>query len=358
MRSNPSLSAGTLLVAALLAAAVLAPVLAPHDPFATDPSARLLPPGAGHPLGTDALGRDVLSRLLYGARLTLGAALIVSAASLALGTAVGVAAGYAGGRVDNLLMRLVDLWKAFPGRILALVLAGVLGPGTFNLCLALVLTSWVACARVVRGLTLAAREREYVQAARACGRSVPGIVRRHVLPDLAPQLAVVAALDAGRTLMALSGLSLLGLGAQPPTPEWGVMINDGRTYFRSHPHLLFCPGLALMLAVAGLTLLGEGIRDACDPRRPATRGGRRPGGRRHLAGTDAPPGTLPGGWGSAGGRGTPAAGPRGWAPRPAAPLAAVRPGRAWPPGAPPCTDAPGDGTAPPWAPPRRSAPGT
>ncbi len=268
MRSNPSLLAGLSLLGALAGAALLAPVLSPADPLAIDPANRLLPPGPGHPLGTDALGRDVLARLLHGARLTLGAALAVTAASLALGTAVGVAAGYAGGWVDTLLMRLVDLWKAFPGRVLALVLAGVLGPGTFNLCLALVLTSWVACARIVRSLTLAAREQEYVLAARACGRSVPGIVVRHVLPDVLPQLAVVAALDAGWTLMALSGLSLLGLGAQPPTPEWGVMINEGRSYFRCHPHLLFFPGLALMLAVAGLTLLGEGIRDAWDPAAP------------------------------------------------------------------------------------------
>lgn len=262
---NPSLTAGLALLALLAGAALFAPWLTPYDPLAADLGARLLPPGPGHPLGTDALGRDVLARVLHGARLTLGAAAAVAAVSLALGTLVGVVAGYAGGWADDLLMRLVDLWKAFPGRVLALALVGVLGPGLANVCLALVLTTWVAPARIARSLTLAVREQEYVLAARACGRSPAGIVRHHILPAVLPQMAVVAALEAGWTLMALAGLSLLGLGPQPPAPEWGAMIGDARAYFRSHPHLLFAPGAAVMLALAAFTLLGEGFRDARDP---------------------------------------------------------------------------------------------
>lgn len=262
----PAAAGGTLVVGLVLAA-VLAPWLAAADPADGDIAARLLPPGQGHPLGTDPLGRDLFARLLYGGRQSLGAAGAVAAITLGLGLTVGTVAGYFGGWVDGLLMRLADLIRAFPGRILGLVLVGVVGPGPSGLVLAMAAVSWVPQARLVRGLTLSLREQEYVLAARVSGLSALAIVLRHIVPGVLPHVAVVAALDMSWFLMSISSLSLLGLGVQPPTPEWGMMVNEARPYFRTHPHLLFWPSLAIMLAVLGFTLLGEGLRDAWDPQR-------------------------------------------------------------------------------------------
>ncbi|BDG59289.1 glutathione ABC transporter permease GsiD [Caldinitratiruptor microaerophilus] len=266
-----SAAAGGLLVLGLALLALLAPWLTPADPLNGDVHARLLPPGPGHPLGTDPLGRDLLARLLYGGRYSLGAAGVVATATLLLGLTVGIVAGYFKGWVDAVLMRLADLVRAFPGRILALVLVGALGPGLKSLMLAMVAVSWVSQARLVRGLTLAAREQEYVLAARVCGLRPVAIVLRHILPAVLPQVAVVMALDMSWFLMSLSAFSLLGLGVQPPAPEWGMMVSEARPYFRTHPHLLLWPGVAIMLAVLGFTLLGEGLRDAWDPHRRGVR---------------------------------------------------------------------------------------
>lgn len=263
--------AGAAVVLGLALAAVLAPWLTPADPLNGDVAARLSPPGPGHPLGTDPLGRDLLARLLYGGRYSLGAAGAVAAATFVLGLTVGTVAGYFGGWVDGILMRLADLVRAFPGRILALVLVGIVGPGLVGLMTATVAVSWVSQARLVRGLTLAAREQEYVLAARTYGLRPLAVVLRHILPAVLPQVAVVMALDMSWFLMSLSALSLLGLGVQPPAPEWGMMINEARPFFRTHPHLLFWPSLAIMLAVLGFTLLGEGLRDAWDPQRRGVR---------------------------------------------------------------------------------------
>lgn len=262
----PGLVAGVAVVLALVAAAALAPVLAPHDPLQGEVAQRLRPPSREHPLGTDQMGRDVLSRLLHGGRYSLGMAGAVAAATWVLGVAAGTVAGYCGGWADELLMRLVDLLKPFPGRILAMVLVAVLGPGLVNLAVAMVAVSWVGMARVVRGVVLSLREREYVLAARTFGQSPWAVIWRHILPGVVPQIAVLAALEVSWFIMGLSGLSLLGLGAQPPTPEWGMMVSDARAYFRTHPGLLFMPSAAIMLAVTGFTLAGEGLRDLLDPR--------------------------------------------------------------------------------------------
>lgn len=268
----PGLAAGAAITLVLVLAAVLAPWLAPADPSAAALQTRLQPPGPGHWLGTDHMGRDLLSRLLYGARYSLGMAVAVAALTLAAGLAVGSLAGYLGGWVDELLMRLVDLIRPFPSRILAMVLVGLFGPGLLNLGLAMVAVAWVGTARVVRGIVLSLREREYVLAARSFGQPARVIILRHILPGVLPQVGVLAAFELSWFIMALAGFSLLGLGAQPPTPEWGAMVSEARPYFRTHPVLLFAPSSAIMLAVLGFTLLGEGLRDALDPQSRQGRG--------------------------------------------------------------------------------------
>ena len=256
---------GLALVVLLAVGALGAPWLSPHDPTAQQLELRVAGPSLAHPLGTDALGRDVLSRLLWGARASLGTAAAVMALVLTVAVAVGLVSGFYGGWLDQLLMRLVDLLMAFPGIILALAVAGVLGPGLTNVMLAVAAVSWVEYARVIRGMALAAREREHVLAARALGADDRRIIARHVLPSLAGQIVVLATLDMGRVILTISGLNFLGLGAQPPTPEWGAMLNDGRPFLQLAPQLMILPGLAISLAVLGCNLLGDGLRDVFDP---------------------------------------------------------------------------------------------
>ena len=246
--------------------ALAAPLLAPHDPSAIDPVHRLQGPSPRALLGTDALGRDLFSRMVFGARWSLGAAVLTTGLVLALGVMVGVAAGYLGGLVDAVLMRIVDALLAFPGLLLALAIVGTLGPGVFNAVLALTASGWATYARLVRGLVLTLRERPFIEAARAVGGTDAHIVLRHVLPNILAPVAVLATLELGEVLLALSALSFLGLGAQPPAPEWGAMLNDARTYFFIAPRLLLAPGTAITLAVVGLNLLGDGLRDVLDPR--------------------------------------------------------------------------------------------
>lgn len=262
---NPSAVAGGLVVAALAILAVVGPLLTPHDPTAQNLDVRLHPPSLAHPLGTDHLGRDVATRLLHGARVTLGIAVLVTAVRLAIGVAVGLAAGYLGGWVDEALMRLVDVLLAFPGIVLALVVAGVLGPSLVNLVLALAVVGWTRYARVVRSSVLEVREREFVTASRLTGAPRRRVLRRHVLPNVAGPVVVLATLDLGGVILATAGLSFLGLGAQPPTPEWGTMLATGRHHLRDASWLVNAPGLAIVIAVLGANLLGDGLRDALDP---------------------------------------------------------------------------------------------
>jgi peptide/nickel transport system permease protein len=253
------------IVVVVVGAAVVGPSLAPHDPLEVTAD-RLRAPGAGHLLGTDGLGRDLLSRVLHGARLSLGSALLAAALVTMIGVVVGTVSGYWGGLVDKVLMRVVDVVLALPGLILALAVAGLLDPSLLAVLVGLVTIWWAGYARVVRGLVLSLRERPFVESARAAGASDARILARHVLPNVISPVVVLATLEIGQILLAVSGLTFLGLGAQPPTPEWGAMLNDGRLYFLSHPHVVLVPGLAISLAVLGFNLLGDGVRDALDPR--------------------------------------------------------------------------------------------
>lgn len=256
---------GLAIVVVLGVVALLAPWLAPHDPALMDPGSGFASPSAGHWLGTDNLGRDLLSRLVYGARWSLGLVLVATLLIMTAGVAVGVAAGYVGGLADDVLMRLADTILSVPSLLLGLAIVGTLGPGLGSLMIGLASIWWVGYARVVRGLVLALRERPYIDAARALGATDRRIVFRHILPGILPSVAVLASLEMGELVLAISGLSFLGLGAQPPTPEWGAMLNDGRTFFFTAPQLLLYPGLTISVAVMGFNLLGDGLRDALDP---------------------------------------------------------------------------------------------
>jgi len=257
---------GLIIVALVVLVGILAPYLMPHDPLKVALDQRLSPPSRAYLLGTDHLGRCLLSRLIFGTRVSLTTAALALVTIMLISIPVGTVAGYLGGRVDNLLMRLVDILLAFPDLILALVIAGMLGPGLLNVMLAVASVWWVGYARVIRGMVLSVKEKEFVLAARACGTSEFGIVLRHILPNVLSPVIVLATLDMGKLILAISGLSFLGLGAQPPTPEWGAMLNDGRPYMQVAPQLMVYPGLAIMIVVLAFNLLGDGLRDALDPR--------------------------------------------------------------------------------------------
>lgn len=245
--------------------ALAAPWLAPADPSHTDVTNRFASLSLEHPLGTDQLGRDILSRLLYGSRLSIGMAVAATLGITVLGTAFGLIAGMYGRGVDTLIMRIVDILQALPGIILALAIAGILGAGLTNLLLAIVIVSWAGYARVVRGMTLSIREREFVVAAQALGVRKLWVGLRHILPNLVGPIIVLSTLDMGMTLLAISALSFLGLGAQPPTPEWGAMLAEAGNYIAQEPMLILYPGAAITLLVLAFNLLGDGLRDAIDP---------------------------------------------------------------------------------------------
>jgi len=266
LKENRLAMVGLVIVLVLVLVAILAPFIAPHDPIEQHLDRRLLPPSWQYPLGTDDLGRCILSRLIYGARVSLQVGAVVVGITALFGTLLGLIAGYRGGVVDEVIMRIVDVLLAFPGLILALVIAGLLGPGLFNVMLALSLVGWTGYARVVRGCVLSAKERTFVEAARALGSSNFHIMFRHILPEALPPVIVMATLGMGRTILAAAALSFLGLGAQPPMPEWGSMLNGGRAFLRVAPHLTTFPGLAIMITVLAFNFLGDGLRDALDPR--------------------------------------------------------------------------------------------
>lgn len=269
--SRLQLAVGATLVAVVIAAALLGPWLMPHDPNRQQLERRLEGPSAGHPLGLDELGRDILSRLLLGARVSIGVGLAVVLLAGAAGTLLGAVSGYFGGRVDTLLMRLTDVFLAFPGILLAIALVAVLGPALIHVVLALVVIGWVGYARLVRGQVLQLREAEFVLAARAAGVPARRVLWRHVLPNVLPVLLVQASLGMAGAVLAEASLSFLGLGIQPPTPSWGAMINAGRGHLLDAPHLALFPGLAILATVMGLNFLGDSLVDALDPRRRATR---------------------------------------------------------------------------------------
>jgi len=264
--SNPLNIVAFALIAVFALCALFAPVIAPYDPLLQALGSRLMPPSPDHWLGTDSLGRDVASRILYGARISLIIGVVVVASAGVFGTVVGLVAGYSGGLVDEALMRLTEVFLAFPALILAMAIAGALGPSLTNAIIAIAAVTWAVYARLTRGQILSLRRREFVEAARAIGASQFRIVFRHLLPNALAPLMIQASFDLGSSIIAAAGLSFIGFGAQPPTPEWGVMISEGRNYISTQPWLSLFPGLAILLAVGSFNLLGDGLRDAFDPR--------------------------------------------------------------------------------------------
>jgi nickel transport system permease protein len=263
--ANWGLRLGCLMVGVLVLLAVLGPWLAPYDPALVDLSERLLPSSSRHWLGTDHLGRDVLSRLIVGAQLSLGSVLMTLTLVLALGIGIGGLAGFVGGRIDMLLMRLCDMFLTFPTLVLAFFLIALLGTGLTNVIIAIALSHWAWYARMVRGMVIAQRGRDYVIASRLAGASRITRVRQHILPNVAGQLLVLASMDIGHMMLHVSGLSFLGLGVSPPTPEWGVMINDAKEFIWTQPQLLLWPGLMIFFSVMAFNLLGDALRDRLDP---------------------------------------------------------------------------------------------
>jgi len=256
------------LLATLVCLAAAAPWLAPLDPGRQDLGATLAPPSRLHPLGQDTLGRDLLARVLHGGRVSLLVGLVTVTTSLLLGTTIGALAGWSGGWVDELVMRLVDVLLAFPGLLLAIALTAVLGASLRNVLLALCLIGWTGFARLARGEVLRLRGREFVEAARALGAPDRRILWRHLLPSLTAPLLVQATFGMAGAIVAEASLSFLGLGAQPPTASWGTMLNDGRAFLLVAPHLTIVPGVAIMVTVLALNFLGEGLRDRLDVRPP------------------------------------------------------------------------------------------
>jgi peptide/nickel transport system permease protein len=265
-RNEKAAMMGLVIIVIFFAMALLAPVLAPVDPIAQNIPRSLWPPSAEHWMGTDKLGRDIFSRMLYGARISLLSGVFVVTLAGTFGTIVGLFAGYTTRWVDEGLMRVTDIFFAFPSLILAMAIAGALGPSLRNALIAVAVVTWPVYARLIRGQVLILREREFVQAARAVGAGDLLILRRHLFPNTLSPLLVQASFDMGTTILAVAGLSFIGFGAQPPTPEWGVMISEGRNYITTHCWLAFFPALGMLFGVAGFNLLGDGLRDALDPR--------------------------------------------------------------------------------------------
>lgn len=267
LRRHRGLLAGAALVAVFVLASLLAPVLAPQDPHGLAAGDTLAPPGAAHPMGTDALGRDLLSRVLWGGRVSLAVGVGVELLVVVIGCTVGLLAGWFGGALDATLMRLTDVVMAFPSLVLAIGLIAVFErPGLDKVFLVLVALGWTTIARVVRGTVLSLKTREYVQAAQALGAGHVTIMLRHLLPNALGPLLVAATIGVGSNMVAEAGLSFLGLGAQSPTLSWGAMLADGQTFLVTAPWVAIFPGLALLLAVLGVNLLGDGLRDLLDPR--------------------------------------------------------------------------------------------
>lgn len=263
---EPTTIIGLVLLVAFAFMALLAPFVSPYDPLFQNISASLTPPSLDYWLGTDKLGRDILSRMLYGARISLRVGLIVVLTSGAVGAFVGLIAGFRRGWVDEVLMRVTDIFFAFPSLILAMAIAGALGPSLQNALIAVAAVSWPVYARLIRSQVLVLREQEFVLAARAIGVSSTTILFRHVLPNTLAPFLVQASFDMGATILAIAGLSFIGFGAQPPIPEWGVMISEGRNYITTQGWLTAVPAVAILLLVAAFNLVGDGLRDILDPR--------------------------------------------------------------------------------------------
>ncbi|MFO8061163.1 MAG: ABC transporter permease [Bacillota bacterium] len=261
---NRGAMGGLAILLLFILSSVFAPQLSPYDPYDVSPN-RLAPPSRENPLGTDPLGRDVLSRLLYGGRISLQVGLIAVGIAAVMGTTLGLVAGYLGGWLDNVIMRVMDILLAFPGILLALVIIAVLGSGLFNVMIALGIASIPQYTRLVRGSVLSVKENEYVMAAVAQGAGVPRILIRHLIPNISAPIIVVSTLGVAGAILACAGLSFIGLGPPPPTAEWGAMLAGSRVYIRRAWWLVAFPGLAITLSVVAINMFGDGLRDALDP---------------------------------------------------------------------------------------------
>jgi peptide/nickel transport system permease protein len=266
LSSNLTALLAFVMLAILVLTALIGPLLVGYDPLAVDLDSSRQPPGRTHLLGTDNIGRDILSRMVHGARISLGVGIAASLFSLCIGTVFGLVAGYFGGRTDLVLSQVFDIFLAFPSLILAIGISAIMPPGLFSAMLAITLVSWAGFARLVRGMTLSLKEQTYVEASRAIGATTGRVLFRHILPNALPLLLVAGSLRVGGFILLEAALSFLGLGVQPPTPTWGSMISLNRMYINSAPWMVIFPGIAISITVVSFNILGDFLRDKLDPR--------------------------------------------------------------------------------------------
>lgn len=266
IKKNRLFSLYTFLVILVIVIAFLAPVLATHDPYESNMTNVLQMPSSEHILGTDKLGRDTYSRIIYGTQTSLFMTVCLVILTAVIGSIVGILSGYFGGKVEIILMRFADMMLSFPGVILAIAIAGILGGNIINTIFALVVVSWAKYARLVRSLVIKLRNNDFIMAARVNGTTTLNILLRHIIPNILPMVVITGAMDIGTMMMEIAGLSFLGFGAQPPTPEWGLMLNEGRQYIQTAPWLMIYPGIAIFIVVAIFNLWGDSLRDILDPK--------------------------------------------------------------------------------------------
>lgn len=266
LKTNRAFAFASALVLLLILLALAAPLIAPYDPLAAEMKNAYLPPSGEHLFGTDKLGRDCFSRILYGASYSLSSVLLLVSIIFVVGTSLGVAAGYFGGKTDTVIMRISDMMISFPGMILAIAIAGILGGSLINAIIALTIVSWTKYARLARSMVLKIKKRDFVEAAVVNGGKPLHILWRHIVPNILPLMIITAASDIGAMMMELAGLSFLGFGSQPPAPEWGLMLNEGRQQLQTAPWLMVFPGLAIFVTVVIFNLWGDALRDVLDPR--------------------------------------------------------------------------------------------
>ena len=266
LKTNRAFAFASALVLLLILLALAAPLIAPYDPLTAEMKNAYLPPSGEHLFGTDKLGRDCFSRILYGASYSLSSVLLLVAVIFAVGTSLGVAAGYFGGKTDTVIMRISDMMISFPGMILAIAIAGILGGSLINAIIALTIVSWTKYARLARSMVLKIKKRDFVEAAVVNGGKPLHILSRHIVPNILPLMVITAASDIGAMMMELAGISFLGFGSQPPAPEWGLMLNEGRQQLQTAPWLMVFPGLAIFVTVVIFNLWGDALRDVLDPR--------------------------------------------------------------------------------------------
>ena len=266
-RKNKLAMTGLVILCIIIAIAILAPVIAPYSPVEQHLEDRLQPPSSKYLFGTDELGRDILSRVLYGTQIALRVGVLVALISAAIGVTLGLISGYYGGIVDEVIMRIVDIVWSFPSLILALAIVSILGPGLINAMVAIALTMWASYARIVRGETLSVREELYIEAARAIGESDIRILFSYILPNVMSSILVLITYNIPSAIIVAASLSFLGLGAQPPTPDWGLMLSTARTYLTIAPWYSIFPGVAIMITVLAFNFIGDGLRDAIQPER-------------------------------------------------------------------------------------------